>query len=345
MSYTIQISNANTSFQCEPSQNILDAAHQANHLLSYGCKAGLCGSCEGIIKQGQVEYPEGMPKGLTEKDVLNKKALLCKAVASSDLIIEARIEKQASVQTVRTLPVKIKQKNLLAEDVIQLFLQLPTTEESFDFIAGQWFYFVMKDGKKRAFSIANIPNKEKILEVHIRHANGGIFTDFVFNKLKVEDILKIEGPHGTFFYHDDYRDIIMVAGGTGFAPLKGIIEALQEQENSPKIHLYWGARRKKDLYMDEQVQQWQDQGLISYVPVLSEPLEEDCWEGETGFVHEVVIKQFDSLKDHVIYMAGPPQMITASKEAFLKQKARNKHIYFDSFEYSDDATQAIEDKD
>jgi len=223
-------------------------------------------------------------------------------------------------------------------------LQLPSTPEPFNFLAGQWVYFVMKDGKKRAFSIANTANDDKILEVHIRHANGGVFTDYVFNKLKVGDILKIEGPHGTFFYHDDFRDIIMVAGGTGFAPLKGIIESLNQQSKKPNITLYWGVRSKKDLYMEKTVQQWQEQGFIKYIPVLSEPLAEDHWQGQIGFVHEIIIKDFALLKDYAIYMAGPPQMIKASKQAFIIRKAKSKNIYFDSFEYSDDANKTIETK-
>ncbi len=345
MPYTIYISNADISFNCEADQNILDAAHQANILLSYGCKSGLCGSCEAVVQHGQIVYSEGTPKGLNDDEVKKGKALLCKAKPTSDLTIEARVEKPQNQRPVRTLPVKIQHKTLLANDVMQLLLQLPSTDEPFDFLAGQWFYFVMKNGKKRAFSIANTPNKEKVLEVHIRHASGGVFTDYVFNQLKVGDILKIEGPHGTFFYHDDYRDILMVAGGTGFAPLKGILEALLQQEKIPMIHLYWGVRSKKDLYMEQQVKQWQEQGLINYVPVLSEPQNEDNWQGKTGFVHQAVEQDFKSLRDFAIYMAGPPQMISASKKTFLAKKARNKNIYYDSFDYSEDATKAMDDSD
>jgi len=344
MSYKIEISNADISFECNPEQPILDAAHQANILLSYGCKGGICGSCEALIKDGEINYPDGRPKGLSAEEMEQGKVLLCKALATTNLIIEARVEKPESQRPIRTLPVKIQQKNLLADDVMQLILQLPSTPEPFDFLAGQWMYFVMKDGKKRAFSIANTANDKKILEVHVRHANGGVFTDFVFNKLKVGDVLKIEGPQGTFFYHDDFRDIIMVAGGTGFAPLKGIIESLIQQKIQLNIILYWGVRSKKDLYMEELVYKWQQQGHIKYIPVLSEPLEEDNWQGETGFVHEVIVKDFDLLKNYAIYMAGPPQMITASKSAFIKKKAKSKNIYFDSFDYSEDAHKAIEKK-
>jgi len=344
MSYKIEISNAEITFECNSEQAILDAAHQANILLSYGCKGGLCGSCEAVIKHGTVAYPDGRPKGLSETEMNQGKALLCKAVAQSDIKIEARVEKPETQRPIRTLPVKIQQKNLLADDVMQLILQLPSTQEPFDFLAGQWVYFVMKDGKKRAFSIANTPNNDKILEVHIRHANGGVFTDYVFNKLKVGDVLKIEGPQGTFYYNDDFRDIIMVAGGTGFAPLKGIIESLIQQSKRPNITLYWGVRSKKDLYMEDQVQQWQEQGFIKYIPVLSEPLAEDHWQGQTGFVHEIITKDYDLLKDYAIYMAGPPQMITASKAAFVIKKAKSKNIYYDSFEYSDDTNKAIQTK-
>ncbi len=340
MSYTIKIHNTDISFTSTAEQPVLDAAHQADVLISYGCKNGLCGSCEAIIKQGEVIYPDGLPRGLTTDEQKQGKTLLCKAIANSDLTIEARIDKPNNQPPVRILPVKIQQKTQLANDVMQLQLQLPSTEEPFEFLAGQWLNFVMKDGRKRAFSIANIPNIQKQIEIHIRHIEGGIFTDFVFNQLKTGDILKIEGPQGSFYYHDDYRDIIMVAGGTGFAPLKGIIEFLQQQKNKPNIHLYWGAKSKKDLYMHKKVKHWQQQGLIKYTPVLSKPLNDDNWKGKTGYVHEAIIKDYHSLKDNVIYMAGPPAMIKVAKPAFLKQQARNKNIYFDSFEYSNDADKA-----
>lgn len=342
MSYQIKIVNVDKSFQCEEQENLLDAAQKANILLSYGCRSGLCGSCEGLIKSGSVNYPEGKPKGLTEEEIQQGKVLLCKAQATSDLNIEARVEALENNNPVRTFPVKIHSSTLLADDVLQLFLQLPSTEDTLKFKAGQWLYFVLKDGKKRAFSIANTANEDKLLELHLRHVEGGVFTDYVFNQLKVGDILKIEAPHGTFYYHEDYRELLMVAGGTGFAPIKGILEGLFEKAKIPKITLYWGVRTKKDLYMNDLVEQWVDKGLIKYIPVLSNPEKDIEWKGKTGFVHEVIEKDMDILKDFAIYMAGPPQMITACKSTFISKKAKNKNIYYDSFDYSDDASKAIE---
>lgn len=342
MTYQIHIANADKSFTCEEGENLLDAAQKANILLSYGCRSGLCGSCEGVIKSGTVNYPEGNPKGLTEEEIQQGKVLLCKAQASSDLQIEARVEAPEDINPVRNFPVKIHSSTLLADDVLQLFLQLPSTEDTLKFKAGQWLYFVMKDGKKRAFSIANTPNKEKLLELHLRHVEGGVFTDYVFNQLKVGDILKIEAPHGTFFYHDDYRELLMVAGGTGFAPIKGIIEGLIKKPNVPKITLYWGVRSKKDLYMDDLAKQWVDDNVLKYYPVLSAPESKDQWKGKTGFVHEAIEQDMGSLKDFAIYMAGPPQMISACKTTFLDKKAKNKNIYYDSFDYSEDASKALE---
>jgi len=339
MSFLITLVDEDVNFQCEANQTILDAALQQGVTLSYGCKNGLCGSCIGTFISGQIEYPNGQPDGINADEVSNHQALFCKATPLSDLSIKVKVIKE-EIQEIKNLPARVKEIKYLSEDVIQLVLQLPSVEP-FDFKAGQWIYFVLKDGRKRAFSIANSPNDKNELELQIRHAPGGVFTDFVFNNLKPGALLKIEGPHGSFFNQQDESPVLLVAGGTGFAPIKGILEEIVKQETKQPIHLFWGLRSKKDLYLQQLINTWVKDYGISYTPVLSEPEKEDAWKGNTGFVHQAVLEQFPQLSNFAVYMAGPPQMIDACKQSFISAGLDKNKLYYDSFDYSTDAIDAM----
>ncbi len=343
MSFNITLADEDVNFQCEANQTILDAALQQGVTLSYGCKNGLCGSCIGSLISGQIEYLDGQPDGINAEEVSNDQALFCMATPLSDLSIKVKVIKE-EIQEVKNLPAKVKEIKHLSEDVIQLVLQLPSVE-SFDFKAGQWIYFVLKDGRKRAFSIANSPNDKNELELQIRHAFGGVFTDFVFNNLKPGALLNIEGPHGTFFNQQDECPVLLVAGGTGFAPVKGILEEIVKQDTKQPIHLFWGLRSKKDIYLQPLINTWIKDYGISYTPVLSEPEKEDAWEGSTGFVHQAVLEQFSQLSNYAVYMAGPPQMIDACKESFVSAGLDKNKLYYDSFDYSTDAIDAMKKED
>jgi len=340
MSFLITLVGEDVQFNCKAKQTILDAALENAITLSYGCKSGLCGSCKGSIISGQIEYPDGQPDGINEGEVEANEALFCKAVPLSNLSVEVKILEPELDLEIKKLPVKVKKIEHLSEDVIQLILQLPSVE-SFNFKAGQWIYFLLKDGKKRAFSIANKVNDKNELELQIRHALGGVFTDFVFDKLIPGALLQIEGPHGTFYYHQDENPLLLVAGGTGFAPIKGIIEEILEIDPQQKIHLFWGSRTKKDLYMEQLIQNWVQDNGINYTPVLSEPDIKDEWTGETGFVHQAVLQDYPHLSNFSIYMAGPPQMIQSCKESFINAGLKQDNLYYDSFDYSTDVLDAM----
>ena len=344
MSYLITLDGEDKQFSCEDDQIILDAALDQGITLAYGCKNGLCGSCKATVISGQVDYPEGKPKGLSDEDESHHQALLCKAVAASDLTLKAHLPKPAKEVEVKTLPARVKSITHLSDDVIQMILQLPAVEP-FIFNAGQWIYFLLNNGKKRAFSIANRPNDKNELELQIRHAVGGLFTDFVFNELKPGALLQIEGPHGTFYFQQDDRPILLVAGGTGFAPIKGIMEEILQQGGAQKVHLYWGLKSKKDIYLQDLAQSWADQKGIEYTPVLSEPLPSDHWHGKTGFVHEAVLQDYDDLSGYAVYMAGPPQMIQSCQQTFTAAGLDESRLYYDSFDYSTDALDAMKSKE
>lgn len=307
--------------------------------MPYGCRDGACGSCQAQLLTGEVSYPDGLPAALSEAEHANGQVLLCKARAQTDVQLKVLMPAYEKAQKVQTLPVRVAARRVLAEDVIELVLELPAVSE-FEFEAGQWLYFVLKDGRKRAFSIANAPRADKRLELHIRHVEGGVFTEFVFEQLKPGALLRIEGPHGSFFYQTDVQQpVVLLAGGTGFAPLKGLVEHLQSLPERPPIRLFWGVRKEQDLYQADLPQQWQEQGLLDYVPVLSEA--DESWAGARGWVHEEVLRQCPQLNESAVYMAGPPAMVKAARDAFLKAGLASNRLFYDSFEYSDDARESM----
>lgn len=343
MTYIVTLAGENSRFTCEEGQTVLDAALEKGITISYGCRNGLCGSCMGELVRGDIEYPEGQPGGISQQDADQGKVLFCKAVPRGDIEIKVTVLKPEVEIVVKTLPARVKKIEHLTDDVIKLILQLPAIE-NFNFKAGQWVYFVLKDGKKRAFSIANSPNDQNELELQIRHAVGGVFTDFVFDNLTEGLLLQIEGPHGTFYFQHDERPILLVAGGTGFAPIKGIFEEISQQNLNQPIHVFWGSRARKDLYQNDLVEQWVDEYGIRYTPVLSDPDENDDWQGEYGFVHEAVVRSIPDLSEHAVYMAGPPQMIESCKQVFIQAGLHAERLYYDSFDYSTDALDAMKEK-
>lgn len=340
MPFQITLVDDDIQFACDANQTVLNAALQHGVALSYGCKNGLCGSCKGNLVEGEITYPEGQPDGITEEEIANKEALFCMAAPLTDISIQVKVIQQEEAIEIKKLPAKVKEISHLSEDVIQLLLQLPAIEP-LDYKAGQWIYFLLKDGRKRAFSIANRPNEANTLELQIRHAVGGVFTDFVFNDLKTGSLLQIEGPHGTFFYQQDNRPILLVAGGTGFAPVKGILEEILTQKPQQSIHLFWGLRTEKDLYHQELIENWVKSFGIKYTPVLSEPETQINWQGKTGFVHESVLESYPELDGYAVYMAGPPKMIESCQQSFQQAGLNSNYLYFDSFDYSTDAMEAI----
>ncbi len=231
---------------------------------------------------------------------------------------------------------RVARKELLAHDVVRLFLSLPD-KQRMPFFSGQYIDILLDDGRRRSFSIANAPHHDEFIELHIRHVEGGEYTDYIFNTMKEGEDLAIEGPFGSFYFREDStRPIILMAGGTGFAPIKGIIEhAIAENVTRP-VHLYWGVRAKRDLYLGGQAMLWRKKLNLTYVPVLSEPMAEDNWGGRTGFVHEAIAEDFPNLSGHDIYMCGPPVMVNAGKVRFMALGAPENRLFSDAFEFAND---------
>jgi CDP-4-dehydro-6-deoxyglucose reductase, E3 len=324
----VKVQPSGHEFDVEEGESVLTAALRQDLVLPYGCRNGACGSCKGKILEGQVDYGLYQKKALTDDEKAQGKALFCQARPLTDLVVEARTIGAAKDIQVKMLPCRVQKLERLADDVMVLYLKLPANER-LQFLAGQYIEFLLKDGSRRSFSMGNAPHDDELIQLHVRHVAGGQFTDHVFSKMRERDILRLEGPLGTFFLREDSaKPIVFVASGTGFAPIKSIIEhALRKGITRPMV-LYWGGRRPKDLYMDALARQWP----ITYVPVVSDALPEDQWSGRTGFVHRAVMEDFPDLSAHQVYACGVPVMVDAAKRDFTRQRKLPEDEFFaDSF--------------
>ncbi|MBM3384121.1 MAG: CDP-6-deoxy-delta-3,4-glucoseen reductase, partial [Betaproteobacteria bacterium] len=244
--HTVTVQPAGLAVQVEDGEAVLAAALRQGIVLPYGCKNGACGSCKGKILSGSVDYGTYQKKALTDQERAQGKALFCQARPLSDLVIEARTVGAAKDIQVKTLPCRVQRMERLADDVMALHLKLPANEK-LAFLAGQYIEFLLKEGARRSFSMANAPHDAELLQLHVRHVAGGQFTDHVFGKMKERDILRFEGPLGTFFLREDSdKPIVFVASGTGFAPIKAVIEHMIHKGIARPMTLYWGGRRPKD---------------------------------------------------------------------------------------------------
>ena len=338
--HSVTIQPSGQQFQVEDGEAVLAAALRQGFVLPYGCKNGACGSCKGKILAGTVDYGVYQQKALTDDEKAQGKALFCQARPLSDLVIEARTIGAAKDIQVKTLPCRVQTLQRATDDVMILGLKLPANER-LQFLAGQYLEFLLKDGSRRSFSMGNAPHDDALLELHVRHVPGGQFTDHVFGKMKERDILRFEGPQGTFFLREDSgKPIVLVASGTGFAPIKSIIEHALHKDIRRPMTLYWGGRRPKDLYKNALAEGWAAQGRITYVPVISDALPEDAWSGRTGFVHRAVMQDFPDLSGHQVYACGVPIMVDSARRDFTTQcKLPEEEFYADSFTTQADIAQ------
>ncbi len=258
------------------------------------------------------------------------------------MVIEAREINAVKDIQIRKLPCRVQKMERPADDVMVLYLKLPANER-LQFLAGQYIDILMKEGKRRSFSMANPPHDDECLQLHVRNIVGGAFTDYVFNKMKEREILRFEGPLGTFFLREDSdKPIIFVASGTGFAPIKGIIEHAFYKESRREMIMYWGARKLSDLYMLQLPQQWQQEhDNFKFIPVLSEALPEDRWQGRSGLVHQAVMDDFADLSGFQVYACGAPVMVEAARRDFAATRNLSlEEFYSDSFTFSNDPKSA-----
>jgi CDP-4-dehydro-6-deoxyglucose reductase len=338
MPYQIILQPSGHHLTVNEDETILSAALREGFTLPYGCRNGACGSCKGRVLEGKIDYGKYQSNTLKPEEIAEGKTLLCVARPLSDLVLEVKEIRVAGEVPVKTLPCRVQKLEKLVDDVMLMQLKLPANER-LQFLAGQYIDFLLKDGRRRSYSIANPPHADEFIELHLRHVPGGRFTDQVFTTMKERDILRFEGPHGSFFIREESdKPIIFVAGGTGFAPIKGMIEHLFAEETDRQLILYWGARAKKDIYLPELPVRWQQQHAnFTFIPVLSDPMPEDDWQGRTGYVHQAVLGDFSDLSGYEVYACGAPVMVDAARAAFTQtRRLPEDAFYADSFVYQSD---------
>ena len=340
MSFQVIIKPSDRVFTVDDGDTVLDAAIDAGINLPYGCRNGTCGACKGQVLAGDVSYGEYFDSALSEDEKKTGKALFCCAQPLSDLVIECREVAGAGIAP-RIMPVRVEKLEKLSHDVMGMTLKLPSNERM-HFMAGQYIEFLLKDGRRRAFSLANAPHHDRYLELHMRLVPGGQFTQYVFNEMQEKTILRIEGPFGTFFLREDSaRPVILVAGGTGFAPVKGIVEhALQLGLKRP-MTLYWGARTQDELYLDALPRQWQEENpWFRYIPVLSESTAGDAWQGRTGLVHQAVLEDHPDMQAYQVYCCGAPQMVEVAHRDFQGHGLPEEEFFSDAFTFANPVAKA-----
>jgi len=328
-SFAISVQPSGIQFDAQPDESLLAAGIRQGVGLPYGCKDGACGSCKCKLVSGQVQQSNFQRKALSEEEEAQGFVLTCSARALSDVTLESRQVTPAGALPVKKMPTRVSSLVRKTEDVMLMQLQLPAND-TFVYRAGQYVEFILRDGARRSYSMANAPDKGPGLELHIRHMPGGRFTDQVFGTMKEKDILRIEGPMGSFFLREDSeKPMVFLASGTGFAPLKALLEHMQHCGITRPVTLYWGGRRPADLYLDDWVQaQCAAMPNLRYVPVVSDALPEDAWQGRTGFVHHAVLEDFPDLSSYQVYACGAPIVVDSAKRDFGAQAGLPAEEFF-----------------
>ena len=344
--HTVRIEPQRRILRVAATQPVLEAALAAGLNLPHSCKSGHCGSCRARLRSGQISYPNGVPLGITAEEQAAGHILLCQARAQSDLEVEARFIAGVGEVEIKTLPARIAGLAPLAPDVMQVLLRLPTVEP-LRFRAGQYLDVLLPDGRRRSFSIASPPHDNELIELHVRRVAGGGFSERLFGPaaaaapadgLSLGSLLRIEGPVGQFVYRDGTGAALMVAGGTGFAPLKSMLRHVLENGVPRDVHLYWGARHTQDLYEEARVLEWVRQHpRLRFTAVLSEATVAEAAHHRVGFVHDALLADYPDLSAFEVYAAGPPAMIEALRATGPRHGLPAGRLYFDSFDYAPDS--------
>ncbi len=345
MSFTVKVEPSGRTFSANEGETLLAAAIRQGIGLPYGCKDGACGSCKCKKIEGVVVHGSHQDKALSAQEEENGLILACCGVPQSDVVLESRQVTDESAFPIRKMPARVSGLVRASHDVMLMTLQLPANEV-FKYHAGQYVEFLLRDGDRRSYSMANAPHTQADkpgLELHLRHMPGGKFTDTVFSTMKEKDILRIEGPYGSFYLREEStKPLVLLASGTGFAPIKAIIEHMQVKNIRRPAVLYWGGRRPQDLYMhDWVVAKCEELPLLSYVPVVSDALPEDLWTGRTGFVHRAVLQDLPDLSGHQVYACGAPIVVDSARADFTAQADLPEDEFFaDSFTTEADKAKA-----
>src|SRR5690606_31453429 len=342
MSFKVTVLPSRHEFTVEDGQSVLDAALAAGIVLPYSCRNGACSTCKGRVVEGSFEGGPNSAQIIPEEEREQGFTLFCQAKPLSDLTIEAHEIRMASDIQIRKMPSRIMGMEKMADDVMVLKVQLPSSEP-FRYYPGQYLDFILRDGRHRSYSMATPPNEANLVELHIRHTPGGAFTDHVFGvgatQMKVREIIRVEAPLGSFFLRESSKPAIFLSSGTGFAPIKAMVQHLTSSVNTSSSRMYWGGRRPADLYMDALAREWENSlPDFKYVPVVSEALPEDEWQGRSGFVHRAVMEDFPDLSNHQVYACGAPIMVESARRDLIEVCGLpEEEFYADAFTTAADA--------
>ncbi|HMN20440.1 MAG TPA: cytochrome b N-terminal domain-containing protein [Ottowia sp.] len=324
-------------------ETLLDAGLRADLALPYDCRSGGCGVCVCTVLNGKVDLGNYQEAALTPAMRARGQALMCCAVALEDVEIEVEgvtsLAKE-DAQALRRVKARVQTLEPLAPTVMRVVLAL-LDGGPLKFTAGQYVNIILEDGAKRAFSFANAPADpaqpfplptDNLVELHVRLIEGGRFTTHVFEQMKVGDVLELEGPIGRFTLRESERPILMIAGATGFAPIKSILEDAFRRGIQRPIALYWGVRQQDDLYMQDLLARWQQQHAnFQYIPVLSDIADDDPWTGRRGFVHESLLADHPDLTGYEVYACGSTRMVEAAVPDFIAHGLGEQFCFSDAF--------------
>ncbi|PXW94173.1 CDP-4-dehydro-6-deoxyglucose reductase [Sphaerotilus hippei] len=334
MTFTVTVQPAGRQFEVARDEAILAGAIRQGVGLPYGCKDGACGSCKCTLLEGRVIHGAHQASALSAEDEARGLVLTCCATPQTDVVLESRQVTAVGQFPVLKMPVRVMSLERKAADVVVLRLQLPATQ-SFQYHAGQYVEFILRDGARRSYSMASAPEVAAgVMELHLRHMPGGRFTDQVFGTMKEKDILRLEGPYGSFFLREDSdAPVVLLASGTGLAPIKAIVEHMKAAGLQRCTRLYWGCRSRADLYLHDWVQAAAAElPWLEYIPVLSNAQAEDAWTGRAGLVHEAVMGDLPDLSGHQVYACGAPIMVSSARRDFVARCGLPAEAFFaDSF--------------
>jgi CDP-4-dehydro-6-deoxyglucose reductase len=346
MSFQITVQPSGRSFTADSTETLLAAGIRQGIGLPYGCKDGACGSCKCKKLEGTVVHGAHQSKALSDEEEAQGLILTCCATAQSDVVLESRQVTEAGAFPIKKMPVRVASLAKKSDDVMVVHLQLPANDVM-QFHAGQYIEFLLRDGSRRSYSMANAPHTLEAgapkVELHIRHMPGGKFTDPVFTTMKEKDILRAEGPYGSFYLREDSdKPMVLLASGTGFAPIKALIEHMQHKGITRPATLYWGGRRPSDLYMSDWIEAQRAQmPNLRYVPVISNATPEDAWTGRTGFVHQAVLQDHPDLSGFQVYACGAPIVVDSAQREYVSQGGLPpEEFYADSFTSEADKAKA-----
>ena len=322
-------------------ETLLESALREEIAFPFDCRNGGCGVCKCTILYGRVDHGIHQPDALTADEIAAGKALACCAVPRSDVELEYVPVHAAGGLVVRRHRARVVSLTLLAPDVMQVRLAIQD-ESPLRFYAGQYVNVLLDDGEKRAFSFATAPHERDVIELQIRRVPGGRYTTHVFERMQVGEIVEFEGPLGSFFLREDSdKPIIFVAGATGFAPVKSMLEHAFHAGVTRDMVLYWGVRSKKDLYLPDLPVRWAaEHPNFRFVPVLSEPRDEDDWHGRRGLVHQAILEDFPDLSGYQLYACGSVKMVEAAHPAFAASGLAPDDCFSDAFKLAPHRTRA-----